>query len=102
MREPANHLIQRDPGRSQQLYISAGVAEQGVGRFATANELIVETQHPQAGTVRQTRPAARFERTPAELRRPAPTVGQHTNEILSEAGFSEQEIQALRELEAVS
>jgi crotonobetainyl-CoA:carnitine CoA-transferase CaiB-like acyl-CoA transferase len=62
-----------------------------------ANELIVETEHPVVGTVRQTRPAARFERTPAEIRRPAPTLGEHTAEVLREAGLSDAEVTALRE-----
>ena len=60
------------------------------------NQLIVESEHPAVGRIRQTRPAARFERTPAEIRRPAPTLGQHTDEVLSESGFSPDEIEKLR------
>lgn len=62
-----------------------------------ANALIVETDHPAAGRVRQTRPAARFERTPAEIRRQAPTLGQHTDEVLQELGLAAGEIDALRD-----
>ena len=60
-----------------------------------ANELIVETDHPVVGPVRQTRPAARFSGTPAEIRGPAPTVGEHTRELLGELGLSETEIAEL-------
>jgi formyl-CoA transferase len=67
-----------------------------------ANELIVETQHPQVGTVRQTRPAARFDGTPTEMRLHAPTLGEHTDAILAEAGFSSQEIRSFRESNAVA
>ena len=61
-----------------------------------ANELIVEGEHPAVGPMRQTRPAARFDRTPAELRIPAPLLGEHTDEILGEAGLSSDEIAELR------
>jgi crotonobetainyl-CoA:carnitine CoA-transferase CaiB-like acyl-CoA transferase len=62
-----------------------------------ANQMIVEANHPHAGPMRQPRPAARFERTPAELRSFAPLLGQHTGEVLREAGLSVDEMQALRE-----
>jgi crotonobetainyl-CoA:carnitine CoA-transferase CaiB-like acyl-CoA transferase len=52
-----------------------------------ANELLFETDHPVAGRIRQPRAAARFDRTPTTLDRPAPTLGQHTNEILEELGL---------------
>ena len=48
------------------------------------------------GRLRQTRPAARFDRTPAEIRRPAPTLGQHTDEVLREAGLDPGQIEELR------
>ncbi|HTW89656.1 MAG TPA: CoA transferase [Candidatus Binataceae bacterium] len=60
------------------------------------NGLIVEYQHPFAGRTRQTRPAARFERTPQEIRQPAPTLGQHTDEVLGELGLSGGELARLR------
>ena len=60
-----------------------------------ANALIVETEHPGAGPLRQTRPPARFEGTPAEHRFGAPALGQHSREILAEAGLGEAEIERL-------
>ena len=67
-----------------------------------ANELIVESEHPHAGPIRQTRPAARFDRTPASLERHAPLLGEHTEEVLSEAGLAAEEIAALREAGVVA
>ena len=43
----------------------------------------------------QPAPAPRFGRTPAAHPRPAPTVGEHTAQVLEEAGFSAADVQAL-------
>ena len=67
-----------------------------------ANELLVESEHPQAGPMRQPRPAARFDATPAEIRRPAPRLGEHTDEVLLEAGFADDEIARLRDAGAIA
>lgn len=52
-----------------------------------ATGVVVETDHPVAGRIRQTRAAARFEKTPTHLDRPAPTLGEHTDEIFAELGL---------------
>ena len=59
-------------------------------------------EHPVAGTYRQIPPAVRFSRTPATVRSPAPMVGQHTEEVLAEAGYGPEQIKALRETGALS
>jgi crotonobetainyl-CoA:carnitine CoA-transferase CaiB-like acyl-CoA transferase len=58
--------------------------------------LIEILDQPGFGQVRQPRPAARFERTPAGIGGPAPRIGQHTDQILTELGFSADEITALK------
>lgn len=61
-----------------------------------ANQIIIETEHPVAGTLRQTRHPARFSKTKPEITRGAPLLGEHSFEILAEAGFDED---AIKELE---
>lgn len=60
------------------------------------NRIFMEREHPVAGRLRETRPPARFQGTPAEAGAPAPNLGQHTDEILIELGLAD-EIVALRE-----
>ena len=61
-----------------------------------ASEILVESDHPQAGRLRQARPAARFDVTPPGIRHGAPLLGQHSDEILGEIGVSGERIAALR------
>jgi crotonobetainyl-CoA:carnitine CoA-transferase CaiB-like acyl-CoA transferase len=60
-----------------------------------ANAIIVETEHPEAGLLRQARSAARFSGTPATIRQGGAALGEHTAEILAEIGFSRSDIEAL-------
>jgi crotonobetainyl-CoA:carnitine CoA-transferase CaiB-like acyl-CoA transferase len=59
------------------------------------NELIETIEQPTLGRIRQSRPAARFDRTPAGIAGPAPRIGEHSTEILTELGFSPVDIAAL-------
>jgi crotonobetainyl-CoA:carnitine CoA-transferase CaiB-like acyl-CoA transferase len=61
-----------------------------------ANGLIVESVHPLAGRMREPRPPVRFEATPAAIRRPAPGLGEHGDELLAELGYDEKARSALR------
>jgi crotonobetainyl-CoA:carnitine CoA-transferase CaiB-like acyl-CoA transferase len=60
-----------------------------------ARELIAEFDHPDIGRVRQPKPAARIDRTPAAIRGPAPRIGEHSAIILAELGLETAEIERL-------
>ena len=60
-----------------------------------ARDMVVAVDHPVAGRVETIGVPAKFSATPTEVSRPAPLFGQHTREVLSEAGFTPAEIEAL-------
>jgi len=66
-----------------------------------AVEMFPVLEHPTEGRIRQARPPARFSATPASIRRMPPLLGQHTRELLAEAGFSDAEIDRLVQSKAV-
>tara|TARA_B100001121_G_scaffold113192_1_gene99759 strand:- start:9096 stop:10283 length:1188 start_codon:yes stop_codon:yes gene_type:complete len=57
-----------------------------------ANQSILKLNYEEFGEVRQARPAARFGKTPSKIVRPAPKLGEHGREILSNLGYSEEKI----------
>jgi crotonobetainyl-CoA:carnitine CoA-transferase CaiB-like acyl-CoA transferase len=62
-----------------------------------ANRYIVEIEHPSCGTVKMVNHPVRFSAAPeVGVRGPAPEFGQHTEEVLLEAGLSWEEIATLR------
>ncbi|WP_337659745.1 CaiB/BaiF CoA transferase family protein [Anderseniella sp. Alg231-50] len=60
-----------------------------------ARDMVPEVEHPVAGTVKTIGAPVKFHGTPAGVKRPAPLLGQHTEEVLKEAGFSADEIRAV-------
>ncbi len=59
------------------------------------NRIIEVHDDPLLGQVRQPRPAARFDRTPARVRALAPFLGADNADILAELGFSAADIDRL-------
>ena len=64
-----------------------------------ANGIVVEYDHPEAGSLRQARPAARFSATPATIRHGGRALGQDTETILAGLGYTEDDIAALMQKE---
>ena len=67
-----------------------------------ANGSIGTLDDPRAGRMRMAHAAGRFDGKPMPFRRPAPALGEHTNEILAELGRSTTDIDALRKAGAVA
>jgi crotonobetainyl-CoA:carnitine CoA-transferase CaiB-like acyl-CoA transferase len=61
-----------------------------------ANESFTTYEHPEAGPVRTPNPGWRFSETPARVARRPPALGEHTEELLREVGFSRTQIEELR------
>jgi crotonobetainyl-CoA:carnitine CoA-transferase CaiB-like acyl-CoA transferase len=60
-----------------------------------AREMEVRVEHPVEGVVSALGIPVKLSDTPGSVRRAAPLLGEHTSEVLAEAGFSEAEIAAL-------
>ena len=67
-----------------------------------ARGALVECDHPVAGKVRVVGPPARLSETPADVRMPAPLLGQHTDQVLRERlGLDDGQIRRLRSAGAI-
>ena len=67
-----------------------------------AREMVVETDHPTLGHMRTLGSPIKMSATPPDVSRRAPQLGEHTDEVLTEAGLSDAEIAALRAANAIA
>ena len=64
-------------------------------------EMVVEVDHPIVGKMKTLGVPVKLSETPGSVDRAAPTLGQHTREILEELDYTEQEIQSMMDSESV-
>ena len=62
-----------------------------------SRDMAVELQHPKAGGIRNIGVAVKLSDTPGSVRTPAPLLGQHTDDVLTEFGYADADIAALRQ-----
>ncbi|MTV14050.1 MULTISPECIES: CaiB/BaiF CoA-transferase family protein [Bradyrhizobium] len=60
-----------------------------------ARGIITEFEQPGVGRVRQPKPAAQFSLNQSAIGGPAPRIGEHSREVLSELGYSDAEIERM-------
>lgn len=61
-----------------------------------ASSMILEYEHPEVGPLRMMGVPVKLEKTPGAPHLPAPVLGQHTEEVLQELGYSPAQIQELK------
>jgi crotonobetainyl-CoA:carnitine CoA-transferase CaiB-like acyl-CoA transferase len=72
-------------------------AEALVSEQAQARNMVMEMAHPVEGNIRQLGFPVKMHGTPQQLRRPPPLLGEHTAEVMREAGLPEAAVDRLRE-----
>ncbi|MOA22650.1 Bile acid-CoA hydrolase [compost metagenome] len=60
-----------------------------------ATDFIRHVDHPSEGPLRTPAPLGHYQGTPTSLRRPAPRLGEHSREVLAQAGYDDARIDAL-------
>lgn len=101
--------IKRTTAEWEDLLLKIDVPHAAFAKLAEISEqphlkavgMFAELDHPTEGKIRQARPFARFSESPAGIRRMPARLGEHTKEVLREAGYSDAEITTLIERKAV-
>ena len=98
-------LKERTTSEWEELLVPQGVTVSAINDVAQVKErfpeVFDEVNHPAAGTALFPGSPVAFDGDEPDFSKPAPTVGQHTGEILTELGYSPGEIEKLRSAKAV-
>ena len=66
-----------------------------------ARDMLQEMPHPTLGTIKQTGLPIKFSRTPGGLDLHPPLLGEHNQEILSSLGYSDADVQSLKDASVI-
>jgi crotonobetainyl-CoA:carnitine CoA-transferase CaiB-like acyl-CoA transferase len=68
---------------------------------AIANEFFADWDHPEYGRIKVLNNPIKLSKTKAEITMAAPKLGEHSEEILKELGYSENDVKAMKESRAI-
>ncbi len=102
-------LVEKSTDEWVEIFLEAGFPAAPIHNYqqvfedphTQAREMMVEMDHPVEGTVNGLGIPIKLSETPGEIRRAAPLLGEHTEETLTELGYSEEEIAGFRERKAI-
>ncbi|KAF9071244.1 CAIB/BAIF family enzyme [Rhodocollybia butyracea] len=73
-----------------------GIKETFEHEQAVARKVTVEIDHPRAGPIKIVAPAVSYNGKKMQVRRHPPWLGEHTDEVLAELGYTEAQVEELR------
>ncbi|MEP7270960.1 MAG: CoA transferase [Acidobacteriota bacterium] len=103
-------LLTKTSSEWEALLVEKGVPSAAVGSYlqffndpqVTELEMNPVINHPLIGPIRTTGVPIHFEKTPGRIQRAAPTLGQHSAEILEELGYQTVAIEKLQDEGVIS
>ena len=79
-----------------------GLDETLTSELVRERQMVVELEQPELGPVRLLGLPIKFSRTPGDATRPAPALGEHTEEVLREAGLDADAVAAMVQSGAIA
>ncbi len=89
-------LLQRSTAEWLTFFRALDVPAGAVGSLDDLVDGLPDAEHPIAGSYKLIPPPVRFAQAPQNVRRPAPLIGQHTDEVLTEVGYDQGRLGTLR------